>query len=108
MIGYSPNEIVFFYSELDPLKRKINYDLNEVIKKSDINKQKSVKNSNKNKKTHSFKIGDLIFIKNESHSKEDKKWIGPFSISKLGSNFVYVNEFDTPINFRKIRVLRGR
>ncbi|KAG0436357.1 hypothetical protein DMUE_4267 [Dictyocoela muelleri] len=100
MIGFAPNEVVYCHNELDPIKRRIVYNLKNVIEKSDINKSKSVENMNKKKRHHSFKICDLIFVKNEKCSKEDSNWIRPFKIYKLKFNYAYVEDFDMPINFR--------
>ncbi|KAG0435873.1 Transposon Tf2-6 polyprotein, partial [Dictyocoela muelleri] len=103
MIGYSPNEIIFNYNELDPLKREVKFDLNQVVKFSDLNKSKSVENMNKIKKKHLFNINDFIFIKNDISSKEDLKWKGPFRITQIRSNYVFIEGKKEPINFRRIR-----
>ncbi|KAG0441667.1 Transposon Tf2-6 polyprotein [Dictyocoela muelleri] len=108
MIGCSPIEIIREYSELDLLRRNYKINLEEIIRRSDINKNKSVKYKNKNKRKYSFKIGDKIFIKVKETSKDSLKWIGPFEISKLKPNYLYVHEREAPINFRNVRPWRRR
>ena len=56
------------------------------------NKLKNHINLNKQRKDYQHKIGELVFKKNYSQDKVEDKYLGPFQITKIKNDKIFLNE----------------
>ncbi len=104
--GYSPYEIINRTSNMDPLNIPIEISNDEIQTRSDINKGKSVTNSNKNRKIHEFTLGQKVFRKFENRNKNSPHWIGPYYVKQVHDNGTITIENQKQklkVNQRKIK-----
>lgn len=127
--GLSPYELIFgksmrLPSEFPPLDQLKTYDdvLYELVKKLNDSKIFAALNLNKakykskeiydkNAKSVHYRIGQLVYIKNEpKKSKHDDDWLGPFEIIKVNSKNTVEIEIDKKhtkiVHVDKIKKLR--
>ena len=107
-LGASPHEVVYKFSPLDPLKRRLNSPLEESNRKSLENAKKDTIRRNKQRdENYHYKVGEKVLLKSFIRGKYDDFWEGPFTIEKVHiseNSFIISNEYRrTQANLKQIK-----
>ncbi|KAG0441293.1 hypothetical protein DMUE_1157 [Dictyocoela muelleri] len=102
-LGLSPYEIATKSSIFKNVKKKLEYDKAELIKKLTANKITNLERETKKFIKHDYKVGDYVFTKNFDPDKVTKRWNGPFIITKI-RNYKNTVFFKKPHKTTKVSI----
>ncbi len=94
-INYSPFEVIFGFSNLDPCLRKINVDFNALNSRAQNQANLDNQRTNAKRLSHfEYKIGDCCLVKRENLQKGERPFDGPFKILAVKENLVLLKLTD--------------
>ena len=88
----SAEEFLYEKSEFDPIGRNLEIEIRDGRQRREKEMERRQAETNLGRKVFEYKENDLIFKRNFSSDKIDKKWLGPFKIEKVFENYLIINE----------------